>query len=106
MAAITPQQREAIITETIARIQQELNLEAAGAGGQNAARSERLADVKQLQPTAAAWVTMPPCVLAKLPADLGQLQEGKACIPLLPLQRVNNSSRDEGSSSGAGAGRP
>ena len=34
---------------------------------------------------------MPSYVVAKLPADVGQLQEGKASIPLLPLHVVDGS---------------
>lgn len=82
-------QKEAWILEAVQRMQQ-LTLQPGGAGNQNAAaaESQRLADVKQLTPTATARAAVPAYILASLPADVKQLLQGTAPVPLLPMHHL------------------
>jgi hypothetical protein len=82
-------QKEAWILEAVQRMQQ-LNLQPGAGGNQNAAaaESQRLADVKQLTPTATARAAVPAYILAGLPADVKQLLQGTAPVPLLPMHHL------------------
>jgi uncharacterized membrane protein YgcG len=77
-----------LIAETVQRMQQLLPQQPAGGADSVVAESQRLADVRQLKPTATARAAIPPYLLAKLPADVEQLREGHAQVPLLPSNNL------------------
>lgn len=91
-AAMNPAERDALLADLLARALPQLGQQPVGVGPQNPAnqaKSQQLADVKQITPTATARVAVPPYVLAQLPAEYKQLEDGTAPVPLVPMRRMD-----------------